>query len=94
VPLMPLRIFQTKTLAGANAVGVLLGGGFFAYILIGTIYMQQVLGYSALKAGVAFLPFPVGVIVSSAIASRTMPIFVRGSSPRQVSSSVLSACCG
>jgi hypothetical protein len=50
-PLMPLRIFQNKTLAGANAVGVLLGGSFFAYIFIGTLYMQQVLGYSALKAG-------------------------------------------
>ncbi|HEX9526284.1 MAG TPA: MFS transporter, partial [Streptosporangiaceae bacterium] len=41
-PLMPLRIFQNKTLAGANAVGVLLGGSFFAYIFIGTLYMQQV----------------------------------------------------
>ena len=54
-PLMPLRIFRLKTLAGANAVGVLLGGGFFAYIFIGTLYMQQVLGYSALKAGFAWL---------------------------------------
>src|SRR5262249_10800620 len=54
-PLMPLRIFQTKTLAGANTVGVLLGGSFFAYIFIGTLYMQQVLGYSALKAGLAWL---------------------------------------
>src|SRR5712675_3270146 len=54
-PLMPLRIFRLKTLAGANAVGVLLGGGFFAYIFIGTLYMQQVLGYSALKAGLAWL---------------------------------------
>ena len=48
-PLMPLRIFRLKTLAGANAVGVLLGGSFFAFIFIGTLYMQQVLGYSALQ---------------------------------------------
>jgi len=54
-PLMPLRIFQSKTLAGANAVGLLLGGSFFAFIFIGTLYMQQVLGYSALKAGLAWL---------------------------------------
>src|SRR6201985_1872795 len=47
----------------------------FTVFLFLTYYFQQVLGYSALKAGVAFLPFPVGVIVSSAIASRTMPIF-------------------
>src|SRR5499427_3831868 len=46
-PLMPLRIFQIKTLAGANAVSLLLGGSFFAFIFIGTLYMQQVLGYSA-----------------------------------------------
>ena len=54
-PLLPLRIFQNKTLAGANAVGFLLGGSFFAFIFIGTLYMQQVLGYSALKAGLAWL---------------------------------------
>src|SRR6266853_1433046 len=54
-PLMPLRIFRLKTLAGANAVGVLLGGSFFAFIFIGTLYMQQVLGYSALTAGLAMI---------------------------------------
>jgi EmrB/QacA subfamily drug resistance transporter len=54
-PLMPLRIFRSTTLAGANAVSVLLGGSFFAFIFIGTLYMQQVLGYSALKAGLAWL---------------------------------------
>jgi EmrB/QacA subfamily drug resistance transporter len=48
-PLMPLRIFRQRTLAGANAVGLLLGGSFFAYIFVGTLYMQQVLGYSALR---------------------------------------------
>src|SRR5438270_10732748 len=42
-PLMPLRIFRSSTLAGANAVSVLLGGSFFAFIFIGTLYMQQVL---------------------------------------------------
>jgi EmrB/QacA subfamily drug resistance transporter len=54
-PLMPLRIFRSTTVAGANAVSVLLGGSFFAFIFIGTLYMQQVLGYSALKAGLAWL---------------------------------------
>jgi EmrB/QacA subfamily drug resistance transporter len=43
-PLVPLRIFRLKTLAGANAVSFLLGASFFAYIFIGTLYMQQVLG--------------------------------------------------
>jgi EmrB/QacA subfamily drug resistance transporter len=54
-PLMPLRIFRLPTVAVANAVGFLLGGSFFAFIFIGTLYMQQVLGYSALQAGVAWL---------------------------------------
>ena len=54
-PLLPLRIFRLRTLAGSNAVGFLLGASFFAFIFIGTLYMQQVLGYSALKTGAAWL---------------------------------------
>jgi EmrB/QacA subfamily drug resistance transporter len=54
-PLMPLRIFRLRTVAAANAVGLLLGASFFAFIFIGTLYMQQVLGYSALQTGVAWL---------------------------------------
>jgi EmrB/QacA subfamily drug resistance transporter len=54
-PLMPLRIFKLRTVAAANAVGLLLGGSFFGFIFVGTLYMQQVLGYSALQAGVAWL---------------------------------------
>jgi hypothetical protein len=54
-PLLPLRLFRLRTLAGSNAVGFLLGASFFAYIFVGTLYMQQVLGYSALKTGLAWL---------------------------------------
>jgi len=54
-PLLPLRIFRMRGVAGANAVGFLLGASFFAYIFIGTLYMQQVLGYSALTTGLAWL---------------------------------------
>jgi len=54
-PLMPLRIFRLRTVAVANAVGLLLGGSFFGFIFIGTLYMQQVLHYSALQAGIAWL---------------------------------------
>ena len=75
-PLMPLRIFQTKTLAGANAVGVLLGGSFFAFIFIGTLYMQQVLGYSALKAGLAWLAMS---LTSVAFAGLSQALVTRGS---------------
>ena len=74
-PLMPLRIFQNKTLAGANAVGVLLGGSFFAYIFIGTLYLQQVLGYSALKAGLAWLEM---ALTSVAFAGLSQALVTRG----------------
>ena len=53
-PLMPLRIFRLQTVAGANAVGFLLGASFYAFIFIGTLYMQQVLGFSALQGGFAW----------------------------------------
>src|SRR5262245_3335597 len=54
-PLMPLKIFRLRPVAVANIVGMLLGGSFFAFIFIGTLYMQQVMGYSALQAGSAWL---------------------------------------
>src|SRR5690242_13989558 len=54
-PLLPLRLFRLKTLAGSNVVSFLLGASFFSFFFIGTLYMQQVLGYSALKTGVAWL---------------------------------------
>jgi EmrB/QacA subfamily drug resistance transporter len=54
-PLLPLRLFRLKTLAGSNTVGFLLGASFYGYIFIGTLYMQQVLGYSAMTTGLAWL---------------------------------------
>jgi EmrB/QacA subfamily drug resistance transporter len=54
-PLLPLRLFRLKTLAGSNGVGFLLGASFYGYIFTGTLYMQQVLGYSPMKTGLAWL---------------------------------------
>ena len=57
-PLLPLRLFRLfrlKSLAGSNAVGFLLGAGFYGYTFIATLYMQQVLGYSAMTTGLAWL---------------------------------------
>ena len=51
---MPFSIFRVRTVAGANIVGVLLGAVTFANFFVLTLYVQQVLGYSALKTGVAF----------------------------------------
>jgi EmrB/QacA subfamily drug resistance transporter len=54
-PLMPFRIFRIKTVAGANVAALLLGGVVFANFFVLTLYVQQVLGYSALKTGLTFL---------------------------------------
>ena len=75
-PLMPLRIFRSRTLTGANAVSVLLGGSFFAFIFVGTLYMQQVLGYSALRAGLSWLA---ASLSSVAFAGLSQALVTRGS---------------
>jgi EmrB/QacA subfamily drug resistance transporter len=54
-PVLPLSIFRLRTLAGANVAGLLLGGSFFAFVFVGTLYMQQVLHFSALQSGAAWL---------------------------------------
>ncbi len=54
-PLMPFSIFRVRTVAGANITGVLLGAVTFANFFVLTLYVQQVLHYSALKTGVAFV---------------------------------------
>jgi EmrB/QacA subfamily drug resistance transporter len=73
-PLLPLRLFRLRTLAGANAVGLLLGGSFFAFIFVGTLYMQQVLGYSAIKTGLAWLA---ASITSVALAGLSQALVTR-----------------
>ena len=75
-PLMPLGIFRLKTLAGANAVSLLLGGSFFTFIFVATLYMQQVLGYSALQTGIAWLATSV---TSVAFAGLSQALVTRGS---------------
>ena len=68
-PLMPFRIFRLRTLTGANVVGLLVGGSLFSMFFFITLYMQQVLGYSAIEAGLAYLPLAVSIIIASGIAS-------------------------
>jgi EmrB/QacA subfamily drug resistance transporter len=54
-PVVPLSIFRLRTLATANLAALLLGGSFFAFVFAGTLYMQEVLHYSALQTGAAWL---------------------------------------
>jgi EmrB/QacA subfamily drug resistance transporter len=73
-PLVPFRIFRTKTLLGANVTGIMLGAVVFGNFFLLTLYVQQVLGYSALKAGLTFLATAGTVIpvagVSQALVTR------------------------
>jgi EmrB/QacA subfamily drug resistance transporter len=74
-PLLPLSIFRLRTLAGANVAGLLLGGSFFAFVFVGTLYMQQVLHYSALQSGVAWLA---ASLTSVALAGVSQWLVTRG----------------
>jgi predicted MFS family arabinose efflux permease len=55
-PLMPLRILRSRNVSGANLVQMLFVAGMFGMFFLGSLYMQRVLGYSALQIGLAFLP--------------------------------------
>jgi EmrB/QacA subfamily drug resistance transporter len=67
-PLLPLSFFRNLTVAGANLAGLLLGAVMFPMFVFLSLYMQQVLGYSAIRTGLAFLVIAVGMIVSSGLA--------------------------
>jgi EmrB/QacA subfamily drug resistance transporter len=67
-PLVPLWIFRLRPVTVANAVGALLGAAIFGGFFLLTLYMQQVLGYSPLKAGVAFLATAGTTIPAAAIS--------------------------
>jgi EmrB/QacA subfamily drug resistance transporter len=69
-PLVPFGIFQNRTLTGANVVGLLLGAGLLSMFFFITLYMQQVLGYSAIHAGLSYLPLSVMIIVSAAFGGQ------------------------
>ena len=67
---MPFSIFRLRTLVGANIAGLILGTASFSMFLVLTLYMQQVLGYSAMKTGVAYLAVAGTAILWSAVAAQ------------------------
>src|SRR5438105_635708 len=67
-PLLPLRIFRLRTLSGSNVSGLLMGSAIFSQFFLLTLYMQQVLHYSALKTGVAYIGLTLTIIAFSAVA--------------------------
>jgi EmrB/QacA subfamily drug resistance transporter len=68
-PLVPFGIFRIRTITGSNVVGLLVGASLFAMFFFLSRYMQEVLGYSALKAGLSYLPLAIAIIVSAGAAS-------------------------
>jgi len=69
-PLVPFSIFRLRTLTGANVVGLLVGASLFSMFFFISLYMQQVLGYSAIHAGLSYLPLALVIMATAAIASQ------------------------
>jgi EmrB/QacA subfamily drug resistance transporter len=72
-PLVRLSIFRIRSLLTANLAMFLAMSGMFAMFFFNTLYIQRVLGYGPLEAGVAFLPFSLGIMISAGIASQFAP---------------------
>ena len=69
-PLVPFSIFRIRTLTGANVVGLLVGASLFSMFFFISLYMQQVLDYSAIHAGLSYLPLALVIMASAGIASQ------------------------
>lgn len=72
-PLLPIRVVAERNRGGSFLASFLTGAGLFAMFVFLSYYMQGVLHYSALKAGVAFLPFAAGVIIAASASSALVP---------------------
>ena len=83
-PLLPLSIFRIKGLAAADVTQLIAIAGFFSMFFFLTLYMQNVLGFSPIQAGAAYLPVTVGVVVAAGVCSQAVrphrhaPIIVAG----------------
>jgi len=80
-PILPLRIFRLRTLSGSNVLSLLSGASVFAQFFLLTLYMQQVLHYSALQTGAAYLTFTLAIILMAGISQNV----VTRSGPKPVS---------
>jgi EmrB/QacA subfamily drug resistance transporter len=69
-PLVPFSIFRIRTLTGANVVGILVGASLFSMFFFISLYMQQVLGYSAIHAGLSYLPLAVTISLAAGVAAQ------------------------
>jgi EmrB/QacA subfamily drug resistance transporter len=72
-PLLPLRVLLDRNRGVSYLVSVLIGAGMMGMFLFMTYYLQLTLGYSALRSGVAYLPFSGGIVVAATIAAQLLP---------------------
>jgi EmrB/QacA subfamily drug resistance transporter len=84
-PLLPMRVLADRNRSGAYLIMLCIATGLFGLFFFLTLFIQTVLGYSAIRSGIAYLPFAVGVVLASALASRLVarigprPLIVAGS---------------
>jgi predicted MFS family arabinose efflux permease len=88
-PLVRLGVFKIRSLAGANGVMLLVGAGMFAMFYFSSIYAQEILGFSPIQAGLAFLPFTVGIVIGAGAAQQLIRRF--GVRPVAVTGMLLAA---
>jgi EmrB/QacA subfamily drug resistance transporter len=74
-PLLPLRVLLDRNRGVSYLVSILIGSGMLGMFLFMTYYLQLTLGYSALRAGVAYLPFSGGIVVAATLAAQLLPRF-------------------
>jgi EmrB/QacA subfamily drug resistance transporter len=67
-PLLPLSLLRNRSVTGANVVSALLASAMFAVFYVTTLYMQEVLGFSALRTGLAYVPFGLSILVAAGCA--------------------------
>jgi EmrB/QacA subfamily drug resistance transporter len=72
-PLLPMRVLADRNRSGAYLIMLCVSTGLFGLFFFLTLFIQTVLGYSAIRSGIAYLPFAVGVVVASGLASQLMP---------------------
>jgi EmrB/QacA subfamily drug resistance transporter len=92
-PILPLSIFRRRMLTGAITAGLLVGGSFFAFLFIGTLYMQHVLHYSALQTGLAWMPGSIPSVLMAGISQRLVtrrgPRFVLMIGPSMIATAII-----
>jgi hypothetical protein len=72
-PLLPMRVLADRDRTGAYLIMLCIGTALFGLFFFLTLFMQTVLGYTAIRSGIAYLPFAVGIVVASALASQLVP---------------------